>query len=129
VGGILTPRALRWYTARMKNHIPASEWRRRIEAWKAGGQTAAEFGARHGIDSRQLYWWSWWLRKKAGKQAPSRGPDKAAAVRFLPVKVSPAPLAAVEVNVIRKIQNGWPASRLHELMPEAWQPASGAAVA
>jgi hypothetical protein len=82
----------------MKHHTPASEWRRRIEAWKASGQTATEFGARHGIDSRQLYWWSWWQRKRAGKQAPLRGPDKAAAVRFLPVKVSPTPLAAVEVK-------------------------------
>lgn len=80
----------------MKSNIPASEWRRRIEAWKASGQPATEFGARHGIDSRQLYWWSWWLRKRASKQAPSRGPDKAAAVRFLPVKIAPAPLAAVQ---------------------------------
>lgn len=30
-------------------------------------------------------------------------------------------------DVIRKIQNGWPRSRLHELMPEAWQAARTAA--
>jgi transposase len=32
-------------------------------------------------------------------------------------------------DVIRKIQNGWPRSRLHELMPETWQAARSAAPA
>jgi hypothetical protein len=32
-------------------------------------------------------------------------------------------------DVIRKIQNGWPRSRLHELMPEAWQPVAAITVA
>ncbi len=70
----------------MTNNIPASEWRRRIEAWKRSGQTAGDYGARHGIKARQLYWWSWWLRKKGV-------PDKAAvtaeqqSVRLLPVRV------------------------------------------
>ena len=29
----------------MSNNIPASEWRRRIEAWKRSGQTANDNGA------------------------------------------------------------------------------------
>lgn len=30
-------------------------------------------------------------------------------------------------DVIRKIQNGWPRARLHELMPESWQPVTASA--
>jgi hypothetical protein len=71
----------------MSNNIPATEWRRRIEAWKRSGQTAGEYGARHGINPRQLYWWSWWLRKNG---APEVGDAERAGqqpVRLLPVRV------------------------------------------
>lgn len=38
------------------------QWASRIEDWKRSGLHAAEYGKRHGIDPKKLYWWSWFLR-------------------------------------------------------------------
>jgi hypothetical protein len=80
----------------MSNHIPASEWARRVEAWKRSGLSAAEYGGRHGIEFRKLYWWSWWLGKKGGGRARAQTAAGAPAVRMLPVKVVPPTRPASE---------------------------------
>jgi hypothetical protein len=84
----------------MSNHILASEWRRRIKAWKRSGQTAGEYGARHGIDPRQLYWWSWRLRKKGAANSKGSEPPEPERVRMLPVRVVEASLSAVATTSV-----------------------------
>ena len=73
----------------MSNRIRASQWRDRVQAWKRSGQTAAEFGARQGVDPRQLHWWSWWLRKKPATMGHIKEPARSERVRLLPVRVVP----------------------------------------
>jgi hypothetical protein len=38
------------------------EWAKHIEDWKRSGLDAAEYGKRHGMAAKKLYWWSWFLR-------------------------------------------------------------------
>ena len=87
----------------MTNNISASEWRRRIEAWKRSGQTAGDYGARHGIKARQLYWWSWWLRRKGGPEGKAAVSAEQQSVRLLPVRVVDAgtPRATTESATVR----------------------------
>ncbi len=85
----------------MSKCISASEWRRRIEAWKRSGQTAGDYGARHGIKAQQLYWWSWWLRKKGGPDGNAGTPAEQQPVRLLPVRVVeavPSPVTTESIS-------------------------------
>ena len=79
----------------MGNQTAGSQWVHRIEAWKRSGLTADEFGVRNGIKPKQLYWWSWWLRKH-GTKPRTAAPVSAPPLRMLPVKVlEPTQSAAV----------------------------------
>jgi hypothetical protein len=80
----------------MTNRIGEALWRRRVKSWKQSGETAAQYSVRQGIDSRQLYWWSWWLRKKdaSGESAAVR--EEAQPVGFLPVGLPRLPIPAAE---------------------------------
>ena len=44
----------------------ATKWRKRVARWRAGGETAAEFSARHGFAASTLRWWSSRLGREAG---------------------------------------------------------------
>jgi len=80
----------------MSNRIGEAVWRRHVKSWKRSGETAPEYGVRHGIDGRQLYWWSWWLRKKDASEDRPAEPEEAQAIGFLPVKITQPSVAAVE---------------------------------
>ncbi|MBI5537792.1 MAG: hypothetical protein HY898_34020 [Deltaproteobacteria bacterium] len=71
----------------MKKRISVSEWGRRVQAWQRSGLTAAQYGARHDIDSRRLSWWKWWLRRK-GLIEPDTpvvaSPDPFTIMKFVP---------------------------------------------
>jgi hypothetical protein len=60
----------------MKRH----EWAKHIEDWKRSGLDAADYGKRHGIHPKKLYWWSWFLRVHRAPAARS-----AAKVSLVPV--------------------------------------------
>ena len=40
-------------------------WRRRVASWRASGQTAAEYSARHGFAAATLHGWSSRLKREA----------------------------------------------------------------
>jgi hypothetical protein len=42
----------------------AAEWEERLAAWKASGELAKEFAARHGWNPRTLVWWKSHLERK-----------------------------------------------------------------
>jgi hypothetical protein len=45
----------------------AKEWARRVREWKASGESAEQFGGRHGWKAPSLRWWSWQLNRSKGK--------------------------------------------------------------
>jgi hypothetical protein len=46
----------------------AGEWASLVEAWTDSGLSAAEFGAKHGIEAARLKWWRWRLAASAQKR-------------------------------------------------------------
>jgi hypothetical protein len=56
------------------------QWASHIEDWKRSGLHAAEYGKRHGVDPKKLYWWSWFLR---AHPAPTRA--RAVKVPLVPI--------------------------------------------
>ncbi len=42
----------------------AAEWEERLAAWKASGEPAKEFAARHGWNPRTMVWWKSHLERK-----------------------------------------------------------------
>ena len=57
-------------------------WRVHVEAWRASGQSRAEYCAAHGLSRKTFGWWAWRLDRQ-GRPAPA---DTAA--HFLPVEVA-----------------------------------------
>ena len=49
----------------------AKTWQKRVERWKASGDTAAAFGAREGVRASTLQWWASKLKRDAGMAASS----------------------------------------------------------
>lgn len=42
----------------------ASDWAKRVEAWRASGQRASEFCKGREYSAKRLQWWSWHLGRK-----------------------------------------------------------------
>ena len=57
-------------------------WRVHVEAWRASGQSRAEYCAAHGLSRKTFGWWAWRLDRQ-GRPAPA---DTAA--HFLPVEIA-----------------------------------------
>ena len=57
-------------------------WRVHGEAWRASGQSRAEYCAAHGLSRKTFGWWAWRLDRQ-GRPAPA---DTAA--HFLPVEIA-----------------------------------------
>lgn len=66
-----------------------SEWRRRVQAWRASGESATQFAARAGYNARTLTWWSSRLRAKASPP-----------VRFVRVVAPETPASPATVDVV-----------------------------
>jgi hypothetical protein len=80
----------------MRRMADAATWKQRVAAWRASGQTAAEYSKQHGLTLTSLQRWSHRLRREA--QEP---PGPPAAVRLARVErvaaVSTEPAAAATV--------------------------------
>jgi hypothetical protein len=73
----------------------AATWRNRVAAWRASGQTAAEYSKQHGLTLSSLQRWSHRLRREAPDP-----PAAAAAIRLARVErvaVSSEPTAPATV--------------------------------
>jgi hypothetical protein len=68
-------------------------WAQRIEAWKASGLGAKEFGAKIGIKPKSLEWWKWNLGAEAARS--KRQPPSARSAQLAVTAV--APLTFVEM--------------------------------
>ena len=75
--------------------IRRDEWAEWIEDWKRSGLSAAEYGKRHGIAPKKLYWWSWFLRARTKPTTKAGGAKLALVPRLqsamVPVKVRALP--------------------------------------
>lgn len=74
----------------------AATWKKRVAAWRASGQTAAEYCTQHGLTLSALQRWSHRLRREAQEPAP----PAAAAIRLARVErvaVSPEPTGPTTV--------------------------------
>lgn len=49
----------------------AKMWRKRVASWRASGETAAEFSARHGLAANTLRDWSSRLRREVAVPTPT----------------------------------------------------------
>jgi hypothetical protein len=50
-----------------------AKWREHVRAWRASGQSAAEYCRRAGLNPHTLSWWAW----KLGRDDKSAPPDRA----------------------------------------------------
>lgn len=65
-------------------------WKRRVASWRASGQTAAEFSARHGFAAATLKWWA--SRLKRGSTVPDApGAPRVRLARVVRRATPPAP--------------------------------------
>jgi hypothetical protein len=82
----------------MRRMADAATWKQRVAAWRASGQTAAEYSKQHGLTLSSLQRWSHRLRRE-----PPEPPAAAPAVRLARVErvasVSPEPTAVATVPV------------------------------
>ena len=62
--------------------ISSEQWRVRVSAWVASGQTAEEYGRSRGIDGRQLRSWKWKLSREDRLRSESRP-------AFVPLRAEP----------------------------------------
>jgi hypothetical protein len=73
-------------------------WKRRVASWRASGQTAVEFSARHGFAAATLRWWS--SRLKGSSTAPAApGVPRVRLARVVRRAVPPAPPPRGEIVV------------------------------
>jgi len=90
----------------------ARQWAQRIRRWQRSGLTASEFGDRHGIDSKQLSWWKWQLKKRGELADCARSPgldvptEDSTAIHLLPVHVVDAPAQQPEIAPGRSVEIG-----------------------
>lgn len=68
-------------------------WKRRVASWRASGQTAAEYSARHGFTAATLRWWSSRLKRSATVPDVAPGASDASRVRLARVVRRAAPPA------------------------------------
>lgn len=66
-------------------------WRRRVASWRASGQTAAEYSARHGFAAATLRWWSSQLKRGSTVPDAAPGASDASRVRLARVVRRAAP--------------------------------------
>jgi transposase-like protein len=68
-------------------------WRDTFTAWKAGGLTARDYCARHGLAATAFHHWRRELRRR-----DAAAPPRPSVPKFVAVTVVPAPTVAVEVR-------------------------------
>ncbi len=88
------------------------EWAEHIAEWKRSGLDAAEYGKRHGIAPKKLYWWSWFLRTRT-KRSQMTGEGKLALVArrpagLLPVRVRALPPLGGETIAVSTVEVALP---------------------
>jgi hypothetical protein len=92
----------------MKRH----EWAEHIEDWKRSGLDAADYGKRHGIAPKKLYWWSWFLRARSQRTTAATGPK----LPLLPRR--PAELLRVRLRALPSgRQSGMNTNSVEEVLP------------
>jgi hypothetical protein len=73
------------------------EWARRVSKWRASGETAGVFAARHGWNPRTLTWWASTLKRRDASTAGT----KSRAVEFARVVAKePVPRASSSSGTI-----------------------------
>lgn len=78
-------------------------WIKRVAAWRASGQTAAEYCERHGLGLSALRYWAQRARREAGATAAAPPVRLARVVRTRPIaELAPvAPVVVIEVGGAR----------------------------
>jgi len=91
----------------MSTRATARQWARYVAQWKRSGESAAQFAARSGLAARQLYWWSWYLRKRSESPPTPDMPAETAGLTFLPVHIrTPEPQASRQFEVAAEVLVG-----------------------
>jgi hypothetical protein len=72
-----------------------AEWERRVETWRASGESASTFAERNGWNARTLTWWaSQGLRARRPAPTPT---DVVAFVEVAPERAPAAPRGVIDV--------------------------------
>ena len=91
-----------------------AEWAKEVRSYRASGQGAAEYAARHNLNAGTLCCWASKLGKSA---APERGER-----RFLPVRVTGGERATARAERLGEVEvtlrNGWRVRVAGEVPPE-----------
>ena len=70
------------------------QWRERVAAWRASGQTQAAYCREHGLTPAELSWWKHELARRdqalKTESSPTPKPTKTRRA-FIPVRISPSP--------------------------------------
>jgi len=78
----------------------SATWKKRVAAWRASGQTAAEYSKQHGLTLSSLQRWSHRLRGEALEPAPPAAVRLARVERVAAVSTEPAAAATAPGIVI-----------------------------
>jgi len=55
----------------VRRRAKASEWAKRVEAWRASGDSAEGFSEAHGWNARTLKWWARRVRRSQAGETPA----------------------------------------------------------
>jgi transposase len=72
-----------------RRHYSAAERERLLAAWSESGESAAVFGARHGVHASNLFRWA----RTAGGTWPGGRPQRSAKAGFVELKAAPPRIA------------------------------------
>jgi hypothetical protein len=103
------------------------EWAKHIEDWKRSGLEAADYGKRHGMDPKKLYWWSWFLRARAKRARVPGGAKLALLPRpqaaVLPVRLRALPARRQATGEVSRVEVALPSGaviRATSAVDAAW---------
>jgi hypothetical protein len=69
-----------------------ADWAGRVSRWKRSRLGATAFGAREGVDPKQLTWWKWHLKTTSRPAEPAVGTrsrrSRPKRTRFVPVRLA-----------------------------------------
>jgi len=76
------------------------KWREHVRAWRASGQSAAEYCGRAGLNPHTLSWWAWKLRSDDKPTRPVRAPEAATFVELTALELPSRGRFEIEVGSV-----------------------------
>jgi hypothetical protein len=77
-----------------------TRWREHVRAWRASGESAANYCDHAGLNPRTLSWWAWKLGAEAKSAPPAPARQTATFVELAPIELSRSHGFEIEVGSV-----------------------------